>query len=334
MKEFDNKFNELYPKFSQNILSYNNLLSELDIKIENESKKDTFKGKIADLDNISEKIKTIIEEKLGNNLLSASYNYFKNKVDNTLPGELTTIIEQWKAAYDQIYNDLDSNKNDFKSAFLDFYFIGSFYIQTYYQNISYSYGESIVEKLKNDFNYTNKYYYNIIISKLNKTYSYILNNLPVNEKPFDKILNTRISEINESFLNSLNELKNSQNEILEKDHQEVTLQVNGKNFFKINDIIQEHIKLINETITEKNVKLQTIAIQNYKQSPKELIAGKFFFENSINGKQIKYIYDMINKDTFIDLQTHVYQNLIDDTWKVDRDELIKNIMNILKRPLV
>ena len=331
MKEFDNKFNELYPKFSQNILSYNNLLSELDIKIENESKKDTFKGKIADLDNISEKIKTIIEEKLGNNILSASYNYFKNKVDNTLPGELTTIIEQWKAAYDQIYNDLDSNKNDFKSTFLDFYYIGSFYIQAYYQNISYSYGESIVEKLKNDFNYTNKYYYNIIISKLNKTYSYILNNLPVNEKPFDKILNTRISEINESFLNSLNELKNSQNEILEKDHQEVTLQVNGKNFFKINDIIQEHIKLINETITEKNVKLQTIAVLNYKQSPKELIAGKFFFENSINGKQIKYIYDMINKDTFIDLQTHVYQNLIDDTWKVDRDELIKNIMNILKK---
>ena len=117
---------------------------------------------------------------------------------------------------------------------------------------------------------------------------------------------------------------------MEKDHQEVTLQVNGKNFFKINDIIQEHIKLINETITEKNQKLKTIAVLNYKQSPAELIAGKFFFENSINGKQIKYIYDMINKDTFIDLQTHVYQNLIDDTWKVDRDELIKNIMNILK----
>ena len=38
---------------------------------------------------------------------------------------------------------------------------------------------------------------------------------------------------------------------------------------------------------------------------------------------------MVNKATFIDLQTDVYQQLIDDIWKIDRDELIKNILNAL-----
>ena len=135
---------------------------------------------------------------MGNNLLNASYNYYKNKITNNLPNELNNIIEQWKNTYDEIYNDINSNKDKFKSTIIEFFLLGSVYQQTYIQNISYEYGESIVDKLKNDFNYTNKYYYNIIISELNKTYSYILNNLPNNEKPFDEILNKRINEIKTS----------------------------------------------------------------------------------------------------------------------------------------
>ena len=207
MKNFDNKYNELYPKFSNNIISYNLLLSNLDTKIENEANKDTFNTKNNYLENISQKVKSIIQEKLGNKLLNASYIYYKNKISNTLPMELNSIIEKWKIAYDQVSNDLISNKDSFKSSFYEFFYLGTFYIQTYIQNISYGHGKSVVEKLKNDFNYTNKYYYNIIISKLNKTYSYILNNLPDNEKPFDKILNMRITEIKTSYNNILNELK-------------------------------------------------------------------------------------------------------------------------------
>ena len=121
--------------------------------------------------------------------MSASYTYYKDKITNILPTELNDITEEWKGAYDQVYNDINSNKDNFKSSVFEIYYISLFYIQAYTQNISYGYGKSIVEKLKNDFNYTNKYYYNLIISKLNKTYAYILNNLPTNEKPFDKILN-------------------------------------------------------------------------------------------------------------------------------------------------
>ena len=331
IKTFDIKYNELYPVFSKNIQSYNSLLSKLDKEIENETQKDKFKEKIIYLENISNKVKSIIEEKLGNNLLTASYDYFKNKITSTLPNELNDITEQWKNAYDEVYNEIDSNKDNFKSSFYEFFYSGIFYIQTYRENISYSYGESIVDKFKNEFNYTNRYYYNIIISKLNNTYSYILSNLPINEKPFDTILNKRISEIKTSFNNLLKEILNSQKEILDKNKQEVTLQVNSKNFFFINDIIKDHIKYFNETLTEKNNKFMIIAYQTLKDNPEELIAAKFYLENSINGKQIKENYDMINKVSFIDLQTDVYQKLIDDIWKIDRDELIKNIMNTLAK---
>ena len=329
IKSFDNKYNELYPQFSQNINSYNSLLSSLDIQIENEAKKEAFNGKINYLDNISNKIKSIIGEKLGNNLLDASYTYYKNKVTNTLPTELSDITEQWKDAYDQVYNDINTNKDNFKSTVFEFYYISLFYIQAYTQNISYGYGKSVVEKMKNDFNYTNKYYYNIIISKLNKTYTYILNNLPSNEKPFDHILNKRIEEIKNSYNNILKELKTSKNTILDKTKQEVILQVNSKNFFHINDMISNHIKSFNTTLYEKANNILLAAMGILKESPDELIAAKFYLENSINGKQIKDNYDMINKATFIDLQTDVYQQLIDDIWKIDRDELIKNILNAL-----
>ena len=262
--------------------------------------------------------------------MNASYIYFKDKITNKLPIELNDITDQWKNAYDQIYNDLDSNKDNLKSTVFEFYYLALFYIQTYTQNISYDYGKSIVEKLKNDFNYTNKYYYNIITSKLNKTYAYILNNLPNNEKPFDNIINKRIDEIKSSYNNLLNELKNSKNEILDKTNQEMILQVNSKNFFYTNDMIREHIKSFNNTLNEKATNFILLATQILNENPEELIAAKFYLENSINGKQIKDNYDMVNKATFIDLQTDVYQQLIDDIWKIDRDELIKNIINALK----
>ena len=331
MKEFVDKYNELYPNFSRNVQLYNSLLSKLDIEIINETKKEKFKEKIIYLENISDKVNSIINEKLGNNLLMASYNYFKNKINNTLQTELDNIIEDWKNAFDEVYNNIDSNKEKFKSQVNEFFYLGSFYYQTYCQNISYSYSESIVEKLKNDFNYTNRYYYNIIISKLNKTYFYILSNMPTNEAPFDEIINKRIEEIKSSYNEILIKLKDSRKGILDKEKQEITLKVNFKNFFHVNDVINNHIKTFNSTINEKNVKLYLLASQIYKEKPEELVAAKFYLENSINGKQIKDNYDMINKVNFIDLQTDVYQKLIDDVWKLDRDELYKNIMNSLNK---
>ena len=148
--------------------------------------------------------------------------------------------------------------------------------------------------------------------------------MPTNEAPFDEIINKRIEEIKSSYNEILIKLQDSRKGILNKEKQEITLKVNFKNFFHVNDVINNHIKTFNSTINEKNVKLYLLASQIYKEKPEELVAAKFYLENSINGKQIKDNYDMINKVNFIDLQTDVYQKLIDDVWKLDRDELSYN----------
>ena len=328
IKNFDQSYNEIYPQFSNNISIYDNLLSEFDMMIDSK-KNDYIKEEISYLDNISKKIKSIIEEKLGNNLLIASYNYYKNKIQNTLPKELTNNLEQWATAYDQLYDSINTNKNNFKSSVYEFAYLATFYLATYKQNISYDYSETIVDKLKNDFNYTNQYYYNIILSKLNKTYSYILSNIPINEEPFDAVINKRINEINNSYYKLVSELQKSRNEILDKTKQEVILQVNPKNFFYINNIISNHTKVMNNTLNQKVANLSLLAFQIQKQNPIELMAARYYLENSINGKQIKDNYDMINKATFVDLQTSVYKRLIDDIWNIDRDEFIKSVINTL-----
>ena len=328
LKNFDDKYNQLYQSLEQNIVPYNSLLSNLDNEIESK-KNESYKPELIYLANISQKYDDIIKEKLGNNLLIASYNYFKNKSDDILPEELNKIKEQWKNAYEEVYNDINSNKDNFKSSVFEFFYLGNFYQQTYAQNISYGFGESVVEKLKNDFNYTNKYYYNLIASKLNQTYSYILGNIPINEKPFDDFLNPRIEEIKNSLKQILDKLETSKNEILNKTEQEIELQVNPKNFFYSNDIIYNHIKDFNSTMSEKIINLAMIAYQVPAKNPTELIAAKFYLENEINGKQIKEIYEMINKVSFVDLQTDMFKNMIDNTWKIERDDFIKNIINVL-----
>jgi hypothetical protein len=244
---------------------------------------------------------------------------------------LNNILEQWKNIYDEIYNETDLNKDKFKSSVYDFFYLGNYYLQTYTQNISYSSGEIVMEKLKNDFIYTNKYYYNLIISKLNQTFSYIQNNLPVNDKPFDDIINMRLEEIKNSQNKILNELKISKDQILNKTYQEINLQINSNNFFDSNDIIKNHIKEFNTTINEKIINIYLLVNQIGGNNPEELVAAKFYLENSINGKQIKEIYKMINKVDFFDFQKDVYQNLINELWKIERDGFIKNVINILNK---
>jgi len=326
--KFDNQYILLYKQFSNSISSYNSLLSNLDSNIESK-KNEIKKNDLKNLNEITEKIKSIIDTKLGNTLLIESYNYFKNKIKDILPTELNNILTQWKNSYDKVYNDIDSNKNNFKSSITEFYKLANYYINTYTHNISYDFGESVVEKEKNDFNYTIQYYYNIILSKVNKTYSYILNNMPINEKPFDDILNLRINEIKKSLNDNIKELKNSKSSIFNKIKQETILQANPNNFFYSNNIISEHIKTFNSAMNEKVENLSSITKEISNDNEMELIAAKYYLENSINGKQIKENYDVINKATFVDLQTDVYQSLIESIIKIEPEELIQNLLKSL-----
>ena len=310
---FDSLSKDFYSQFNNDILSYNDVLLQINEPL------DLIKQNIIDknknnnyLNDIYENINSIINNKLGNNLLNSVYNYYKNDLNEKLPIELNSILEKWKDTYDEVYEYLNSNISNFKSSLNDFSLFSLFYYNTYSQNISIDYFNSVINKAKNDFNYTIKYYYNLIISKLNKTYSYILNNIPVNEKPFDEIIFLRTNEIKQSYNNSLNLILNSKNQILQRQYQLSTLQVNEKDFFLLNNYISENIENINSELGAKIAQFTILSNQYLKEDSDEIIVARFYLENAQNGKQTKENYEQINKATFIDLQNNVYQNLIED----------------------
>ena len=329
--EFDNKYIEISSKFSNDIKLYNSLLSDLNQEIDNKTEeifnKDTNSNYLND---ISNKIANIINDKLGNTLLISSYNYYKNYLNNKLPNELNNILTQWKNIYDDIYEKLNVNKNKFKSSLIEFLYTASFYSQMIENNITYEYGDFIVDKYKNEFNYTIKYYYHLIESTVKQAYSYIFNNMPLPQKPFDEILNIRINEINNSYNNILTEIQNSKNEILQEDNQLRILKVNKKNFFLINDYISQNIDDVEEQLEEKVEEISSLIEEEMEDTSEELIVARFYLENAQSGKQIKENYANIDKPTFIDLQYDVYQDLIKKTCKVDTYDIIKNIKSFLK----
>ena len=329
-QKFDSLYNSFYSNFNNEIISYNNILIQIDNSLDLIKNNIINKNKdINYLNGISEDIKAIVNDKLGNNLLNSVYNYYKNELNTNLPTELNSILEQWKTTYDEIYEYLNTNISKFKSSITEMSSFSAFYLNTYSQNISIDYYDSVINKMKNDFNYTIKYYYNIILSKVNKTYSYILNNIPTNEKPFDEIINLRTNEVNQSYNDLLNQILDSKNNILKLNTQLNFLKVNENNFFFTNNLITENIGNINQELGEKVQKFGLLSNQNLKDDSEEIIVARFYLENAQNGKQIRDNYEQVNKATFIDLQNSAYQNLIEDIWEIDQDELINNIKNTL-----
>ena len=327
-KNYEGKFDLVYQPFSKNVNLYNSLLSKLDSFVESEKNK-YISSETNYLKNISEKIDSILEEYYGNNLLQASYDFFKNKINNILPDELNNIKNQWENTYDEIYEEINSNKDKFKSEGNILLNVPLYFNELYKRNMSYDYGASVVEKLKNEFFYTNKYYYNLLISKINKTFTYIINNMPINEKPFDEILNFRIAEIKKCYENIILKIQNSKNEVIDENKQKSFLQINDNNYFKTNDIISNHIKNFETSMNDKIMNLMSAVGGITSERPEELIVAKFYLENSVSGKQIKEIYDSINRVTFIDLQNKVYEKLIDEVWKINGKELAQKIKNTL-----
>ena len=328
---FQSFYNKIYPSFSSSITSYYGTLTNLyntllSIRTQISSKK------INSLDEINKKIQNIINEKLSSNLFKSSYQYFRNEIINKLPSELNNIIDLWRNIFDKVNENITSAINEFKYPINEIGIIGNLYYQLYKNNISTDYINSIIEQRKNDLNYSIKYYYNLIISKVNEMNSYILNNLPkpTNEKFFDDILNQRISEVKQVLNNCLNTLKSSKIKYLEMNTQLPILNLNINDYFSINSIINPINNNFKNEIYKKYIESLTLIEKVKKNISLESINGKMYIENLNFEKESDNIFDTINKGTFLDLKNNVYKDLIENNMKVDIDELINDIKTNLK----
>ena len=327
--DFDNYYSSLDSGVSGSISNYCESINKLSTLFDSQ-KNELLSKNISYLSDFSNNVESILNNYLGSNLLTSSYNYYKNELEQKIPNELDDFLSKWNEVYDKVDEDLNNNLNNFKSNILEFGLLGSFYYEIYKTNISYGYVDSIVQERKNDLNYTLKYYYNMISFKVNKTYSYIMNNIPINDKPFDEILNTRILQIKNVYNDIIRKIQESKNQILSMKAQLTSLKVSETNFFVINNYVNDNVGKIEEEIPFRYAKLYDTSTLVDIDDTEENVIAKFFIENAQNGKQIKEINEPINKATFTDLQTGVYQKLIEETFQIEKEELIRNIKNSLK----
>lgn len=328
---FDTSFNNIYSKFSNNINSYNNILDQLENELE-KIKQDILEGNENYLDSINSEVKNFLNNKLSDNILIKSYEYYKNELNEKIPSNLKDILEKWEEVYDKVIEDVNSNFDNFKTPILEFGDLSSIYITIYEQGIALDYTSSIVEQRRNDFNYTIKYYYNLYYSKVNKTFSYIMNNFPINNEPFNDILNQRINEIKTSYNNLVNEIQNSKNNYLKNSKQVQILNIKNENdYFEVNIYTLLNIEEIKTSLKSRTTQLYELASINRILDSDEIILSRFYLENAQNGKQTKSIYEPINEGLFIDLEEDNYQNLIGSIMEIDQDEFMKNVNNAINK---
>ena len=330
-KDLDTYFNQIYNIFSKNINSYNTIVAILGNNIEtiinNYSQK-----KLDFMNSISEESKSFINDQLGNKVLQLSYNFYKNELNKKLPIELNAILEQWKTLFNKVYKDIETNINDFKYPIEEFNTLAIIYYEFYRQNISYSYTDTMVEQRKFDFNYTIKYYYNLFLSKVNQTYTYILSNIPSNEKPFDNIFSNHIDIINNSFNEIMNLTLESQKEILNLKKQLNTFKVSETNFFEVNSHSVDLSYKIEEEVyplIEKFDEVSNMAINKFNSE--ESIASRFYLENHESGREILELLNAINEGTFIEFQNGEYQTLFKEILNIDDDDIKKKILEFLAK---
>ena len=238
VKDFDTLINDINSKLLNNQTLYTNNLNIYG---------NNFNSIIDDISNkknylkiLDEKINYFISDEISNNITILAYDYFQKEINSKLNKELNNIFFYYKKIFDEIINKTINNIGQFKYSIEQLGILVEQYYKIYFQNISKDYINSIIEQRKHDFNYTLKYFYNMLLLKVNKTYSYILNNIPINEGLFNYILNVRNNEIQKSYDNFINKIILTKNKYSNIKIQLDIIKVNNSDFFNINDNVKKY----------------------------------------------------------------------------------------------
>ena len=113
-----------------------------------------------------------------------------------------------------------------------------------------------------------------------------MSKIPINDKPFDEILNTRILQIKNIYNDIIRKIQESKNQILSMKTQLTSLKVSETNFFVINNYVNDNVEKIEEEIPFRYAKFYDTSTLVDIDDTEENVIAKFFIENAQNGKQI------------------------------------------------
>ena len=320
-KEFDDILNEKINIYTSKINQFKQSL--LDIEKETLAQKITLDY----LTPISNYVSSIILNNYGDNIINSSYNYYQSLAEERIQSVLDDILAKWNKFYDDIYTDIDNNLEKFNNSIIEFPNILGFYLVVLNTNITKNYYDSIEQQEKNEFNYTIKYYYNILLKSVKSAHQYVISALPLNPEGFNNIIELRKAEVNEVFNNLIKKIKESLDYSLNYENQIYLIQVPETNFFNTNDILKNNVLDTQKNLAQRLGRI--MQLKNQKSNDDFSLSAKFYSANSENGRQIEELYEQIDKKVFVHLNLEKFKEMLIDNWIFDQDEFIRSLKELL-----
>ena len=326
--KFRLKLLEFHNSLSENIYLYTSKINKLKQSLLN-LEKETLDQKITldYLSPIQNYISSIILNNYGDNIIISSYNYYQSLMESRVDSILNDISNKWYKYFDDIYTDIDNNLLKFNNSIIEFSNKLRFYSTILSLNITKNFYDSIEIQVKGEFNYTIKYYYNILLKSVKSAYQYVISKLPLNPVGFNNIIQMRKKEVNEVFTKLINDIKSSLEYALNFDNQLYVIQVPETNFFNTNDILKNNVINTQKTLAEKIAKI--MQLKNRKVNDEFSLSARFYLENSDSGRQITELYEQIDKKVFVHLNLERFKELLYDNWIFDQDEFIRSLKELL-----
>ena len=327
--DFESTFNTFYTSLENNITIYNNIIKELKEiipSIENNILESTKSDDY--LFSIKNKSDFALKEIYSDNLINSSYKYYKKILDNNLNNLLTNISDQWVNLFEILKEKAEINKYNFKYSIREFGIMANIYKAIICQNLTKLFYNSIIEHQRTEFNYTINFYYNRFNKTITSIYQFIYNQIPTNDDGLNNIINLRKKQVNNTFNEIFNYIKESLYKALSFDRQIYVLSISPFNFFGMDSLMSENIDNLNSLLT--NIIKEINKIKNGKENDEYSLSSRFYSENSQNGLQIEEIYSPITDNIFVSLNLEDFKKLFSDNWIFDQDDLINNLNLAIK----
>ena len=320
---FKNKFSEFYSSINEKVEIYNSKIDYLKLKLEEIENKIMSKQIVFNYISVfKDDLKAIFDKYYGDELIINTYDYYQNITYVKLEKALNSSSIKWDNFFDMLEKEIKDNKNDFTSSLDEFVTMPIIYYSIITQNVSTQYFNSVIEERKNEVNYTISYYYNYLINLANSTNNYIINRIISNQNQFNYIVEHKKFIINDFFLNLMNNITLLKEESLSMEKQISTLGVATTNFFKSNNILNDHITYLKNSLMEKLNKINSL--RNNIPRDQYSLSAKIYKENIESAEKIKNLYSPINEGTFVILNSEKIkfeEIIINNNWVFNFDEL-------------
>ena len=328
MNTFIDSLKDFLSKLDNNVNSYSSLINKLKNNLL--SKENEIYEKQTTLNNlgiIQNKVDLILNNKYGDKIIKASYDYYQSNIEQGLTTIFEDISNKWINSFVKLKEEVTKNLNSYKNSINEFGIMALLYQKILSTNITNTYFDSINLHQQNEFNYTISYYYNYLLKIVKSAHQYIISKIPINKDGFNRIVLKRENEVNDIFEQIINSISKSKDEAMSINNQLYVLQVPITNFFKVNNLLTNTQTQLSTTLSQYANEVYNM--KNKKTNDEASLSCRFYLENSENGKQIYSFYEPIDNKVFIFLNLAKFNDLILNNWIFDQDDFIKQLTSTL-----